>query len=234
MSKPAVDYGAVFDATPTPYLVLTPDLVIVGMNRAREAVTGTRREDIVGRPVFEVFPDNPGDPAATGVRNLRASLERVLATKAPDPMPVQKYDLLDPTTGDFVERWWSPVNVPVLDEDGEVALLLHRVTDVTEWMQVRSGRQLEVVPSLDEADSDLYARSQDLHAAWMQASSDLENFRTAMQSQRVIGQAVGLLMARRGLDAQQAFAVLATQSQHTNVKLREVAAEHVARHGRPD
>ena len=34
----------------------------------------TRREEVIGRPLFEVFPDNPEDPGATGVRNLRASL----------------------------------------------------------------------------------------------------------------------------------------------------------------
>jgi len=39
----------------------------------------TRREAIVGRHMFDVFPDNPADVGATGVRNLRASLERVLA-----------------------------------------------------------------------------------------------------------------------------------------------------------
>jgi len=219
-----------FDAAPTPYLVLTTDLVIVGMNRARERVTERRREDIIGRNIFEVFPDPPDDQTATGVANLRASLERVLATKQPDTMPMQKYDLADPSTGEFTERWWSPVNVPVLDDEGEVVLLVHRVTEVTEWMQLRSQRQQAVDPTLDDADSDLYARAQEMHAAWMQASSDVENFRAAMRSQRVIGQAVGLLMAKLNLDAERAFALLVTESQHQNIKVRDLAQEHVARH----
>jgi hypothetical protein len=231
MSGSTVDYEALFDAAPTPYLVLTPDLVIVGMNKARERVTGTRRQDLIGRDVFEAFPDNPQDPTATGVQNLRASLQRVLATKQPDTMPVQKYDLADPATGTFIERWWSPVNVPVLDANGEVAWVLHRVTEVTEWMQVRSQRQLEVDPTLDDADSDLYARAQELHAAWMQASSDVENFRAAMRSQRLIGQAVGMLMANLNIDGERAFQLLAKESQHQNIKLREIAREHIARHG---
>lgn len=98
MSGYDLDYEAVFDATPTPYLVLAPDLAIVAMNRARELVTGRRREEVIGLDVFEAFPDNPEDPTATGVANLRASLERVLATKQPDTMPVQKYDLVDPAS----------------------------------------------------------------------------------------------------------------------------------------
>ncbi|WP_197429756.1 ANTAR domain-containing protein [Auraticoccus cholistanensis] len=232
MEEFTVDYQALFDAAPTPYLVLTPDLVIVGVNRAREQATGIRREDVLGRPLFEAFPDNPDDPAATGVQNLRASLERVLRTRQPDTMPVQKYDLVDPATETFTERWWSPVNVPVLDEDGEVVLLMHRVTEVTEWMRARSQRQLEAEPALDEADSDLYARAQELHAAWMDASADVEHFRVAMRSQRLIGQAVGMLMVRLGVDAERAFALLAEESQHRNVKLREVAQEHVDRHRR--
>jgi len=43
-----------------------------------------------------MFPDNPDDPAASGAANLRASLERVLATRAPDTMAVQKYDIRRP------------------------------------------------------------------------------------------------------------------------------------------
>jgi hypothetical protein len=230
MSIAPVDYVAAFDATPTPYLVLRPDFVVVAMNRAREVATSTRRADVVGRDIFDAFPDNPEDPAATGVRNLRSSLERVLATKKTDTMPVQKYDLADPASGRFAERWWSPINVPVLDDAGDVMLLLHRVTDVTEWVQVRSRRQLEVIPALDEADSDLYARAQELHTAWMQASADVENFKAAMHSQRAIGQAVGMLMAKLGVDAENAFAVLALESQHSQIKLRELAEEHVSRH----
>lgn len=99
-----LDYEALFDATPTPYLVLTPGFVIVGMNRARERVIGTKRDDVIGHDLFEVCPDNPEDPTATGVSNLHASLERVLATKQPDTMPVQKYDLMDSATETFTER----------------------------------------------------------------------------------------------------------------------------------
>ena len=59
---------------------------MVGATRARLAVTHTTREQIVGRGLFEVFPDDPTDTDATGTRNLRASLERVLATRAPEDL----------------------------------------------------------------------------------------------------------------------------------------------------
>ncbi len=58
-------------------MMLSPDLVIAGASDAYLAVNMSRREDIVGRDPFEVFPDDPGDPQAQGVRNLRASLDHV-------------------------------------------------------------------------------------------------------------------------------------------------------------
>ena len=55
----------------------------------------------------------------------------------------------------------------------------------------------------------------------------------ALDSRAVIDQARGILMATHGIDAHQAFALLAKESQNTNVKLREVAARLVESTGRP-
>ncbi len=131
------DYRALFDASPTPLLVVSPpDWTIVAANDARLAVTGTTREEQVGRRLFDVFPDDPEDPEADGVRNLTASFERVVATKATDKMAVQRYAVRGPN-GRFVERWWAPVNTPVLGADGAVSLIIHHVEDVTEVIRLR-------------------------------------------------------------------------------------------------
>jgi hypothetical protein len=55
------DYGAIFRAMPTPYLVMTPDLVIADANPAYLETTGRTLEEIVGRPVFDAFPGNPNE-----------------------------------------------------------------------------------------------------------------------------------------------------------------------------
>lgn len=49
----------------------------------------------------------------------------------------------------------------------------------------------------------------------------------ALQSRKVIGQAIGILMERFGLDDGRAFAFLVRASSHGNIKLRDVAAELV-------
>jgi two-component system, LuxR family, sensor kinase FixL len=133
------DFRALFQALPGLYLVLTPDLTIVAASDAYLRVTHTEREGIIGRHLFEVFPDNPYDPTATGVSNLRASLERVLRLRKPDSMAVQKYDVQRPD-GSFEEKYWSPLNKPVLNGEGEVEWIIHRVDDVTEILRLKSEK----------------------------------------------------------------------------------------------
>jgi len=130
-------FRALFDAAPAPLLVLAPpDWTIVAVNQARLEVTGTTRDGQIGRSLFDLFPDDPEDPEADGVRNLTASFERVVATRAADIMTVQRYAVRGPD-GRFVQRWWAPVNSPVLGEDGEVRFIIHRVDEVTELVQLR-------------------------------------------------------------------------------------------------
>ncbi|MFF3984352.1 PP2C family protein-serine/threonine phosphatase [Streptomyces sp. NPDC001797] len=164
-----VDHTALFAATPSPYLVLGPDLVIVDVNRAYLTATGRTREDLLGRHIFTAFPDNPADPDADGVRNLGASLRRVLATGRPDTMALQKYDIpVVSRPGVFEERWWSPVNTPVLGPNGEVMYIIHRVEDVTAFVKeyqathpegVRVGQRLKETQALE---AELYVRAREL------------------------------------------------------------------------
>ena len=109
---PAVDFRALFEATPTPFLVVAPpEFVITAVNDAYLRATHTRRAAILGQRLFDVFPDDPADPAATGVANLRASLERVVATGRTDAMAVQHYPIPELTgpdgrvAGVFEDRW---------------------------------------------------------------------------------------------------------------------------------
>lgn len=118
------------------------------MNDSYLRATMTERDGpdgIVGRRLFDVFPDNPADPDATGEANLRASLEAVLRARVPHEMAVQKYDITRPPSegGGFEERYWSPVNVPVFNATGEVEFIIHHATDVTEAARLAKVAQLE-------------------------------------------------------------------------------------------
>lgn len=133
MTVPQIDYAAVFQNIPVPALLLTPGFVIADVNLAYLRTTGRTRDELLGRNVFEAFPDNPSDPEATGVRNLKASLRRVLATGQTDIMPAQKYDVeVAGGKGLFERRYWCQVNAPVLGREGQVVLITHCAEDVTD------------------------------------------------------------------------------------------------------
>jgi signal transduction histidine kinase len=138
---PAIDFQRLFETIPGLYLVLDPDLTICAVSDAYLRATMTKRETILGHDVFHVFPDNPDDPNASGVRNLRASLRRVFRNRTADTMPVQKYDIRRPAEegGGFEERYWSPMNSPVFGADGEISYIVHRVEDVTEHKRSESA-----------------------------------------------------------------------------------------------
>ena len=167
------DFRSLFESAPGSYLVLAPDLTIVAVSDAYLRATMTEREKILGRGLFDVFPDNPDDAAASGVRNLSASLERVLGERIPDTMAVQKYDIRRPESdgGGFEERYWSPVNSPVFGPHGEVSYIIHRVEDVTEFVrlkQERSERQKlteELQTRAEQMESEILVRSLELQEA---------------------------------------------------------------------
>lgn len=144
------NFQSLFETVPGLYLVLLPDFTISAVSDEYLQATMLKREAILGKHLFDVFPDNPDDPNADGVSNLRKSLEIVLKTKQAHEMPLQKYDIRKPD-GTFEERYWSPLNKPVLNANNEVIYLTHRVQDVTQ----RLMDEREIVRISNE-NSDLY------------------------------------------------------------------------------
>jgi signal transduction histidine kinase/DNA-binding response OmpR family regulator len=171
--EPRVDFRALFESAPGCYLILDPQSVIVAVSESYLRATMTRREEIVGRGVFEMFPDNPDDATATGEANLRTSLQRVRHGLVPDTMAVQKYDIRRPEAagGGFEVRYWSPVNTPVLGHDGRLAWIIHQVMDVTDFVRLtREGREQEQVTEelrrrTAQMEAEVVRRGQDLQAA---------------------------------------------------------------------
>ena len=156
---PDLDYQAIFQSAPSLFLILDPNLTIVAANDAFCRATLSQRDKILGRFIFDAFPDNP-DPDATGVRNLRASLERVLETRHADSMAVQKYDIVRPDSlgGGFEVRYWSAINSPILDPLGNVVNIIHRVEDVTEFLQLSAAEHKRA----EHMAAEVLARSQEL------------------------------------------------------------------------
>ena len=172
------DFQRLFEAAPGRYLVLDPALCILAASDAYLDAAMITRAAMVGRHIFDVFPDNPEDVGATGTSNLRSSLNRVLKERRPDAMAVQRYDIRRPGDGVFEQRYWSPFNTPVLGSSGEVDYIIHRVEDVTEFVQLKE-RQAAAgeLRRQDEVEAEVYRRAQqvqDANAELRQLRAELE------------------------------------------------------------
>lgn len=155
------NFRKIFETVPGLYLILTPDFTIIAASDAYLQATNTKRATIMGKPLFEVFPDNPNDPQATGVKNLTKSLNNVLSKKVPDAMAVQKYDIrLPENKTKFEVRYWSPLNTPVLNEKKDVDYIIHSAVDVTEFIRAEQSRkeQIEISEQLKEQNKFFHAQ----------------------------------------------------------------------------
>jgi hypothetical protein len=62
-----LDFQRLFESGPELSVVLSPEqnYEIVAVTDSYLRATMTNREEILGRSLFDVFPDNPADPGAT-------------------------------------------------------------------------------------------------------------------------------------------------------------------------
>ena len=172
----SIDFRHLFEAGQSLQLILTPTFKIIAASDAHLRATMTERSQVIGRNVFDVFPDNPDDPGATGARMLRESLETVLRTRQPHTMAVQKYDIRRPESegGGFEERYWTPVNSPIINAKGELIYILNRVEDVTEFVRLKQAGEkanLALLTHSEQMEAEVFQRAQGLAQANRQLSA---------------------------------------------------------------
>jgi PAS domain S-box-containing protein len=181
LSHGRAELKSLFESLPGLYLVLTPELEIVAVSDAYLTATMTTREGILGRHLFEIFPDNPDDPETRALASMEASIDRVMRDGIPDTMAIQKHDIRRPD-GVFEERYWSPINSPMFGADRQIKYLVHRVEEVTEFVRQRAQLSVDAPgPSarMQQMEAEIFQSSQKLQAANLQleaANRELEAF----------------------------------------------------------
>ncbi|QHT70799.1 PAS domain-containing protein [Rhodocytophaga rosea] len=134
---------------PDPCLLLSVEGYILAASQAFYLITDTD-EKILGEFLFDVFPENPDSPQVNAVSSLQYSFMEAVCSKQPHHIPLQQYDIPKggkPSDG-FIRKFWRAVNVPVLDEQGQVKYILHRTEDVTE--QINDKKQIKDLTALTE------------------------------------------------------------------------------------
>jgi signal transduction histidine kinase/CheY-like chemotaxis protein len=128
-------FNAAFHRSPIGQYLLAPTdkLEILAVNDSFLRAVSRSRQDLLGRPLFEVLGDDPNDPGATGVRNLGASIRTAIETGQSQLMPVQRYPIEMHKDGRrwFEDMYWSATNTPVYDADGKLTCVSHTTINIT-------------------------------------------------------------------------------------------------------
>ncbi len=140
----AIDLAAAFEASTNPYMLLTPDLRYAGMNAAYLAAVGKTRDELIGRPIFDIFDGGPTEEGAENARQLRASFDKVLTTGERDHLALIHFAI--PITGadgrtTMDDRYWSASHTPLHDAEGRIVLILQHTSDITELERLRRARE---------------------------------------------------------------------------------------------
>ncbi|HEY0896368.1 MAG TPA: PAS domain S-box protein, partial [Sphingobacteriaceae bacterium] len=131
----STDYKSIFDNGPALYLILKPDpagFLIADVSRSLLQTLGSTRDEVLGKPFFEVFPDNPADPGDRRRRSMRSILKAVRLQKRSVEMPLVRYDIYSRTGGGYQVRYWNIKNTPVFNDEGVIDYIIFSVNDVTE------------------------------------------------------------------------------------------------------
>ncbi|HZG99726.1 MAG TPA: PAS domain S-box protein, partial [Flavisolibacter sp.] len=169
-SLPAISEFAIFESRPGVGIVLLPDapkFTIVAVSNDFLQTSGMTRDQVIGKSLFEVFPESPGDPNFTGEQNIKDSFAYIIHYKVPHEIPVQRYDIPN-GDGTFLQRYWRASNAPVLNNTGEVLYIIHTATDITDQVLLAEAKTAHL----------------NLQTAYDQLNASEENFRLLVDTIR--------------------------------------------------
>ncbi len=196
MSSP-IDFAGLFDIAPNAYMVLDRELRFVAANKAYLELTASRLEDLLGKRLFDLFPNDPADPNNVPAQMLRSSLERVLETGERDHLALIKYRVPKKVGSEVLveDRFWSATHCPVCDAEGRVTFVLQHTVDVTE---LRRNEREEREPGARGEDvrerAGVLARARAVQEEKTQVEAEREQMRVLFE------QAPGFMCVLEGTD----------------------------------
>ncbi|MCJ8165495.1 PAS domain-containing protein [Pontibacter sp. E15-1] len=136
----ALDFKNLFQLLPGLYIILSPELIVLAASDQYLKVTQSTRAQLVGRNLFDSFPENPDAHELKSRASVEASLQHVLTHREPHELRAQRYDLIS-QDGSYESRYWHISSTPALDAAGAVQYIIHEVREVTSQVMAEQEKQ---------------------------------------------------------------------------------------------
>lgn len=145
-----MDFRA-YEATPGISVVVQPQdaaYTVVAVSNDFLALSGRRREDLIGIDYLDFFHKNSHDPYLTGEADLNASFDYVVKHRAQHQLSIRTYGTRA-ADGHVSVRHWNVRNVPICDDSGSVLFIIHAAVDVTDLVETEN--KVESVKGMEKA-----------------------------------------------------------------------------------
>lgn len=131
----AVDFGDVFRHAPSSYMILDRELRYINVNECYCTVVGMPRDALIGRKVFDVFPEE-----GERLDRFKEAFERAVDGER-NCVVRQLYRMPD-ADGTMRDVWWTCHHEPVRDLSGRICGVLQNANDVTAEVQAEQLRDV--------------------------------------------------------------------------------------------
>ncbi len=138
-----LDHAELVRSMPVPFMAYEASAPyrILDENDAHELVALTKKEDIIGKPFLEAFPDLSEEFKKTGKSAPIESIKKIIKTKQPDSLGEFKWDV-PLKDGSFATKYWRSTQYPIFDDGGDVVAVYQLTEDISD--QKAAQKQLEL------------------------------------------------------------------------------------------
>ena len=137
---PADLFRVLFEKSPGSLLIKTdaPQYTIVAASDTYLKTTSFTREEVIGKGFFEIYHDDIDQTTDTIARKI---FSHVIRTGEKFDVPVYRYDLFEAEYGTTTPHYWSFSNIPILDEQQQVAYILSTFINITAEVKAKEAAQ---------------------------------------------------------------------------------------------
>lgn len=203
-----IDYARVLNDQPAPLMILNRDLCFIYANDAYLRMVGRDRSGLMGRYVFDLFPES--DERQRIIQNAF----EIAAKGEPNEIVRLPYSIAaSPGSSEMVEKWWECQHSPAIGKDGEIVGVIQQAFDIT--AEVASEEmQLLLSQELNHRVKNLFAIVQALVVMSAQGETD-----AAALAEKIRNRVSALAAAH---------SVTAEQGEMSDVSMREIIRQVLA------